>query len=83
MLDLRDGEPAGRESLGHLKADVAGADDHGSLDVRLLEGVHQREGVAHRVQQVHALFWAEVIETANRRLDGKRAGADDQRVVGE
>ena len=28
LLDLGDREPAGRERLGHLEPDVAGADDH-------------------------------------------------------
>ena len=34
LLDLGDGEPAGRERLGHLEADVAGADDHRPPDAR-------------------------------------------------
>ena len=83
LLDLGDGEAAGGERLGHLEADVAGADDHRSPDLPVLEGAHQRERVAHRVQQVHAVGRAEAVEPGDRRPDRHRAGADDQRVVVE
>ena len=41
----------------------------------------QRERVAHRVQKVHAVARAEVVEPGDRRRDRQRAGGDDERVV--
>ena len=46
---------AGDKNLGHLQADVAGADDGRCLRVSRGEGFHDDEGVAHGVQQVHAV----------------------------
>ena len=60
LLDLGHGEAAGDERFGHLEPDVSGADDHRPSDLLLFERVHQGEGVAHRVQQVHTLARAEV-----------------------
>ena len=73
--------PQVRERLGHLEPDVAGTDDHRAPDLAVLEGAHQRERVAHRVQEMHAVARAEAVEPADRRPDRHRAGPDDQRVV--
>ena len=60
---------------------VAGSDDHRSLDVLFLKGSHQREGVSHRVQEVHGFARTEVVEAGDRRLDRQRSRGDNQRVV--
>ena len=46
-FDLGDRDSAGDENLGHLQADVAGADDGRCLRVSRGEGFHDGEGVAH------------------------------------
>ncbi len=61
LLELRDREPPGGEPLGHLKADVAGADDHRLGDPGPLECLGEREGVIHRVQQVDAVVGSEPV----------------------
>ena len=81
LLDLGDSKRAGRERLGHLEPDVAGADDHRAADLAVLEGAHQCERVAHCVQEMHPVVGAEEVESGDRRSDRGRAGADDQRVV--
>ena len=86
LLHLGDGQAAGGEGVGHLQADVTGADDHGAGRGGLLEGAHDGEGVAHRVQQVHPVASAESIragQAADRRPDGHRAGAHHQLVVAD
>ena len=77
---------AGGEGFRHLQADVAGADDDRGGGVALLQGVHDGEGVAHRVQQVHPVGGAERVgaaEPANGWAGTDGAGAHDQRVVGQ
>ena len=52
----------------------------------LLQGRHDGEGVAHRVQQVHPLGGAQGTgpgQAADRGPDRDRAGADDELVVAE
>ena len=48
-----------------------------------LEGAHERERVAHRVQQVHAVAGPEAVEPGDRGAHGDGAGADDESVVVE
>ena len=69
LFDLCDGESACGRGFGHLEADVAGADDDRSLDRLSLERAHQRERVAHRVQQVDAVLGPEPVEAVDRRSD--------------
>jgi hypothetical protein len=47
----------------------------------VLEGAHEREGVAHRVEEMHSLVRAEVVKPGDRRSDRQCAGANDQCVV--
>ena len=54
--------------------------------VRRLDPVEvagQGERVAHRVEQVHSVVGAEVVEAVDRRSHRQRAGADDEFVVVE
>ncbi len=81
LLDLGNSDAARDERLGHLKPDVAGADDHRSPDLLLFEGSHQGEAVFHRVQKVHALPRAKVVEAGDRRPDRQRSRGDNERVV--
>jgi hypothetical protein len=84
LFHLRYREPAGSERLGHLEADVAGADDQRALGRPGLEGPHELKRVADRVEQVNAVRDAKRIATAKPvdcGLDRSSAGADDQRVV--
>ena len=86
LLHLSDGQPAGGQSVGHLQADVAGADNDGTGRGGLLEGAHDGEGVAHRVQQVHPVARPERSgpgQAADRRPHRDRACADHQLVVAE
>ncbi len=86
LLHLHDRQPPGGQGVGHLQADVAPADDHRGGRGALLEGAHDREGVAHRVEQVHAVARPERTgpgQAGDRGTDRYRAGADDQLVVGE
>ena len=81
LLELRDLEATSGERFGHLEADVAGANDHGSLDVLSFERPHQRERVAHRVQQVHPVARAQSVESVDRWADRQCAGANNECVV--
>ena len=80
-LDLGDRDAAGGEAFGHLQADVAGADDERGRGLDPVDAGGQGEGVAHRVQQVHAVVGAEGVQAVDRRPDRHGAGADDQLVV--
>jgi hypothetical protein len=85
-FDLGDADAAGGEGFCHLKADVAGADNRCGGGVALLQRVHDREGVAHGVQQVHPIVGSERVSAAQPG-DGWAgaggAGAHDQGVVGQ
>ena len=85
LLDLGDLEPADGQRVGHLQADVPGADDDRAGRGGLLQGAHDGEGVAHRVQQVHAVTGR--AHRAGRPAiggpDRDGAGADDELVVAE
>ena len=85
-FDLGHADAAGGEGFGHLQADVAGADNRCGGGVALLQRVHDREGVAHRVQQVHAIVGSERVsaaETGDGWAGADSTGADDQGVVGQ
>ena len=81
LLDLGDSEAGGCERFRHFEADVSGADDHCAAGLAVLEGAHERERVAHRVQEMHSLARAEVVEPDDGGSDRNRPGADDERVV--
>lgn len=49
-LDLGDLDAAGGEAFGHFQADVAGAHDQGGLGLDPVDGLGEREGVAHGVE---------------------------------
>ena len=86
LLHLDDRQAAGDQRVGHLQADVARADDDHGGRLGLLKGAHDGEGVAHRVEQVHAVSGAESAgsgQAGDRRADREGTGADDQLVVGE
>ena len=86
LFHLGDPEPADGQRVGHFQADVPGADDDRAGRRGLLQGLHDGEGVAHRVQQVHPVVGAERAgpgQPGDRRPDRDRAGADDQLVVAE
>ncbi len=53
LFHLDDRQAPGGQGVGHLQADVPGADDYRGGRGGGFEGAHHREGVAHRVQQVH------------------------------
>ena len=80
LLDLGYPQPSGGQRLGHLQADIAGTYDDGAGRGSRLQGLHDCEGVAHGVQQMHAIFWTQgimSIQTADRRSNGNGPGADD------
>ena len=84
LLDLGDGHPPGRQGIGHLQPDVPGADDDRTGRRGLLQGAHQRERVAHGVQQVHPVSGAQragPAQALDRGLDRDRASANKQFVV--
>ena len=86
LFHLGDRQPADGQGVGHFQADVAAADDDRAGRCGGFQGVHHGEGVAHRVQQVHAIGGAQGIRTgqsAYRGPDRDGAGADDELVVGE
>ena len=86
LFHLGDGQPADGQGVGHFQADVPGADDDRAGRGGLLQGVHDGEGVAHRVQQVHPVGRAQGArpgQAADRGPDRDRAGADDELVVAE
>ncbi len=64
-LQLGDLEAADGERFGHLQAHVAGADDDRGFRLMGVEVVLEGEGVAHRVQQVHTVFGAELVEAGD------------------
>ena len=85
LFHLDDVQAAGGEGVGHLQADIPGTDDHRAGRAGLLERAHQRERVAHRVQQVHPVGGAQdvrIVQAADGRPDRHRASADDEPVVG-
>src|ERR1019366_4575929 len=86
LFHLDDLEPAGGEGVGHLQADVPGTHDHRAGRAGLLKRAHQRERVAHRVQQVHPVVGAQdvrIVQAADGRPDRHRASANDELVVAE
>ena len=83
LLHLGDRQAADRQGVGHFQADVPGADDDRAARGGGFQGAHDREGVAHRVQQVHPIGRAQGIQATDRGPDRDRAGADDQLVVAE
>src|SRR6516165_2739768 len=80
LLDLGDRQAGGRECLGHLEPDVSGPDDYRAPNLAVLQGAHEREGVAHRVQEMYPLVGAEAVKPGDGWSDRQRAGGDDQRV---
>mgnify|MGYP003651345140 CR=1 FL=1 len=80
-LQLDDPHTASAETLGHLEADVAGADDDRGPRVTLGEMGVQGEGVTHRVDDVNAVCRPERPEPHYAGVSRKRARADDQLVV--
>ena len=86
LLDLGDRQPPRDQGLGHLQADVAGADDHRPRRCGLFEGAHHREGVVHGVQQVHPVWLSERIgagQPLDRRPHRDRPGAHHECVVAD
>ena len=75
LFELGDREPAHRQGLGHFEADVPGADDDRGVRVDLFQGGHHGEGVAHRVQQVHALAGSEGGGSARPPIGGRTGTA--------
>ena len=83
LLDLGDRQAAGGQRLGHLQPDVARPHDDRAGGRGLLQGAHDREGVVHRVQQVHPVGGAEAVQAGDGRARRHRARPDDQLVVGD
>ena len=86
LLHLRHLEPADGQRVRHLQADVPGADDDRAGRGGLLQGGHDGERVAHRVQQVDPVGGAEGGRSghpADRGPDRDRARAHDQLVVAQ
>ena len=86
LFHLGNLEPADGQGVGHFQADVPGADDDRAGRGGLLQGGHDGEGVAHRVQQVHPVGGAQGTragQAADRGPDRDRAGADEELVVAE
>jgi hypothetical protein len=83
LLDLGDRQAAGGQRVGHLQADVAGAHDDRAVRRGVLQGAHDGERVVHRVQQVHPVRRAELVEAGDRRPGRHGAGTDDQLVVAD
>ena len=86
LLHLGHLQAADGQRVRHFQADVPGADDDRAGGGGLLQGPHDGERVAHRVQQVHAIIRAEGTgpgQAGDRGPDGDRAGADDELVVAE
>src|SRR6516225_4270671 len=86
LLHLGHLQPADGQRVGHFQADVPGADDDRAGRGGLLQGGHDGEGVAHRVQQVHPVIRAEPAgagQPGDRGADRDRAGTDDELVIAE
>ena len=86
LFHLDDLEPAGGEGVSHFQADIAGTDDYCAGRAGLLKRAHQRERIAHRVQQVHPVGGAQdvrIVQAADGRPDRHRASANDELVVAE
>ncbi len=86
LLHLDDRQPPGGQGLGHLQADVTGADNHRAAGRDLVQRAHQGEGVTHRVQEVHPVCWAQRViggQAGDRRAGRDRPGADHEGVVGQ
>ena len=54
-----------------------------AIDVVALEGVHEREGVAHGVQEVHPVAGPERVKPGDRGAHRDGAGAHDKSVVAQ
>ena len=86
LLELGHCEATGPEALGHLEPDVAGADDHRTGRLGLLERAHQLEGVAHGVEQVDPVGGTERLgadQALDRRPSRDGPGPHDELVVGD
>ena len=73
-LELGDGQPSGPQTLRHFEPDVARTHDHSTGRLVLLERAHQLEGVAHGMEQVHAVGRAEAAPGPTRPSMRGRAG---------
>ena len=80
-LQLGDLDASAGEAFRHLESDVPGADDDRGARVAFGEVLVEREGVAHRVHDVHPVVGSEQVEALNAGERGQGAGADDQLVV--
>ena len=86
LFHLGHGQAADGQGVGHFQADVPGADDDRAGRGGLFQGRHDGEGVAHRVQQVHAVAGPERAgpgQAGDRGPDRDGAGTDDELVVAE
>src|SRR5205085_9742524 len=70
-------KPARAERLGHLKADVARADDDGAPRACLLDEANHAPAVAHVSEDEDAFEFA----AGQGRADRRRARGDDERAV--
>lgn len=80
-FDLRHTNPTLREAFGHLQPQVAGAHDQRRLRSTVFDASNQRETVSHRVEQVHSVGLAQVIQPHRWRPNRNGAGGDDQLVI--
>ena len=85
-LHLADLQAPQGQTVGHLQTHVAGPHDQGAGRGALLQGPLQGEGVAHGVQQVHPVGWAQSVgsvQPGDGRSDRQGAGAHHQPVIGQ
>jgi hypothetical protein len=75
LFHLGDLQAADGQGVGHLQADVPGADDDRAGRRGLFQGAHDGEGVAHRVQQVHPVAGPEGTGPARPRIGGRTGTA--------
>jgi len=78
-LDQSDAHTAGDKRLGHLKTDVAGADNEGSADMSSVKQAAQADGVLQRAHREHVV----VVETRDRRHHRRPSRGHDEAGVGE
>ena len=78
-LDHVDGDTALPQSLAHLQGDVAHADDHGFLDIPLVDVLLHGPAVGQAFQDHHP----GQIDTRYGRFGRHGAGGDQQAVIGE
>ena len=86
LLQLGHPKSADGQRVGHLQADVPATDDDRAGRGGLLQGGHDGERVAHRVQQVHPVGGAQGArpsQAADRGADRDRAGPDDELVIAQ